>query len=94
MGSSLDLDVGEFGMQLLDNSAALHKLAVRPRKRGSESRNRSPKRDDSDTNLNEDGGKRKKSVADPPPVQTKTQLTYQRTRSGRLTAVDPNARRE
>ena len=92
--SHLDLGDGEEEGTLLDNSAAKHKMAVRPqRKRRSESRNRDSL-EGSGLNIAEciadDGVKKVKSSKD----DGQQQKTYRRTRSGRHPGVDPAAKRE
>ena len=94
--SNMDLDMSsDFGV-LLDNSAALHKLSVRPRKRGSDSRARSPKPGDEAEPTSGDSEKKRSKPAEETPAAdgSKRQSTYQRTRSGRLTVIDPHAKRE
>lgn len=90
-----ELDVEEYG-SLLDNSAAKHKMAIRPRKRHSESRHFSPAGrsggDDSSSNVTDADDGVKKSRADE--LHAPRQQIYQRSRSGRLASVDPHAKRE
>lgn len=93
----MDLDISSDVGILLDNSAALHKLSVRPRKRGSETRARSPKAgEEAEAAPSDSEKKRTKSEMsdDSTDGSTKRQSNYQRTRSGRLAVVDPHAKRE
>lgn len=90
-----ELDVEESG-SLLDNSAAKHKMAIRPRKRHSESHHSSPSGrlggDDSSSNATDADDGVKKSRADE--LHAPRQQIYQRSRSGRLASIDPHAKRE
>lgn len=98
--SHLDLgeDVEGNEVTMLDNSAAKHKMAVRPpqRKRRSESRQRSPGRskesDTAESGSDAESSKKMKSNQDEGP----TLSTYRRTRSSgrQLASVDPKAKRE
>ena len=101
----MDLGIGEDEgtTALLDNSAAKHKMAVRPqRKRRSESRQRDGNQGDeagmessqqSDAQVEGNVKKIKSSVDEEDSAESKR--GYRRTRSGRqLAAVDPVAKRE
>lgn len=97
ISSLLELEDVEHGTELLDNSAAKHKMAVRPqRKRRSESRHR----DSVDVNppaVTESISQETVAVVSKKiksSEESSGQQTYRRTRSGRHSAVDPAAKRE
>ena len=100
--SHLDLGdgMGDGETALLDNSAAKHKMAIRPqRKRRSESRNRditSTTDVESSVSLVEQQSKKiKPGMEEITSTEVdKVQQSYRRTRSGRQMVADPAAKRE
>lgn len=99
--------MGDGETALLDNSAAKHKMAVRPqRKRRSESRNRDSIQDitsstemESSVTVEQQCKKVKSETSTEQVSSTETdkagrQQTYRRTRSGRQMVSDPVAKRE
>ena len=100
--SHLDLGdgMGDGETALLDNSAAKHKMAIRPqRKRRSESRNRditsTTDVESSVSSVEQQSKKIKPGTEEITSTEVeKVQQSYRRTRSGRQMVADPAAKRE